>query len=337
MRTPKYISPSSFKMFRDDRQQYYRQKLADNARPGIDQTQAMSIGSAFDAFVKSDLHYKIYGNYGKVVTTESRNGEIIVGEEYEAERLVKVQVEEANRDWAREHGRKLFTLYKQSGALAALMAELEQASSAPQFEITVEGVVQRSAEIAGIPLSGKPDICFRSKSGLVIILDWKVNGYCSKSPKSPMPGYVRIVDGWTGERSHTRSHNTKYEKGLFEWVEGIEISRSHLIEDLDMDWANQQTIYAWLLGCPIGAEFIMGIEQLCGTGTQPYCRIASHRSRVTPLFQDKLYSELADMWERLQKGPRYIFDPQGDESEQLCASLETDSLIPKEESYLYDR
>lgn len=339
MKPIKYISPSSFKLFRDDRQRYYREKLAENATVSDPQTQAMSIGSAFDAFVKSHLHKEIYGNYGKYVEATSRSGEQINGEEYDAERLLRVQVEASNRDWARDHGRQLFTLYKQSGALAALMAELQQASSAPQFEITVEGVVQVSKEVAGIPLSGKPDICFKSKSGLVVIMDWKVNGYCAKAAKSPMPGYVRCVDGWTGERSHSNTHNKKYAKGSFGWIEGLEVSTSHMIEDEDENWAIQQMIYAWLMGCAVGDEFIIGIEQLCGTGQQPYCRIASHRSIVTSAFQHRSYEALVDMWTRIQKGPRFVFGPElsEEESELMCKMLETGQTFnpSADDSFLY--
>ena len=52
MRTPKYISPSALKLFEKNPTEYYLKYLADAHPPRSPQTQPMSVGSAFDAFVK---------------------------------------------------------------------------------------------------------------------------------------------------------------------------------------------------------------------------------------------------------------------------------------------
>lgn len=61
MRKPDYISPTALKLYRDNRDEYYLRYLADTKSPRDGQTQPMSIGSAFDAYVKSDIHTKLFG------------------------------------------------------------------------------------------------------------------------------------------------------------------------------------------------------------------------------------------------------------------------------------
>ena len=65
----------------------------------------MSIGSAFDAFLKSHLHKVLFGG------TDPR---------FELEAIFEEQVESHNRDWAKVHGEYVFNFYRECGALADL-------------------------------------------------------------------------------------------------------------------------------------------------------------------------------------------------------------------------
>ena len=60
MREIKYLSPSSISTFFDDRTEFYLKYCAENRPPRMKQTQPMSVGSAFDAFVKNHLVYSLH-------------------------------------------------------------------------------------------------------------------------------------------------------------------------------------------------------------------------------------------------------------------------------------
>ena len=59
MRMPKYLSPTSLSVWKRDKEQYYLQYLAEKRPPHEPQTQPMSVGSAFDAYIKSHLYNKL--------------------------------------------------------------------------------------------------------------------------------------------------------------------------------------------------------------------------------------------------------------------------------------
>jgi len=156
MRQPKYLSPSSLACFYNDRTAYYLRYLADNRPPREKQTKPMAVGSAFDAYVKAHLEKCLFGK------------ELF-------EELFESQVEEHNRDWAREAGKHVFDAYRVSGALKDLLIELQQSKEPPVFEGTI------NEEVNGVPLLGKPDVFFINKYDAHIIFDWKVNRQCRKT------------------------------------------------------------------------------------------------------------------------------------------------------------
>ncbi|GAF74341.1 unnamed protein product, partial [marine sediment metagenome] len=186
MRTPKYLSPTSVSLWQQDTELFYSRYLADNKLPRDPQTQPMSIGSSFDAYAKSYLHEKLYGK-----NVDSR---------YNLRTLFEEQVSEHNRDWAWEHGKYVFDEYKRAGCFADLLLELGKAVAKPRFEFTI------SDEISNVPLLGKPDIFFINEEGARVVYDWKVNGYCSKSIKSPAKGYVKLRPG---DKIHRDCHLMK--------------------------------------------------------------------------------------------------------------------------------
>jgi len=271
---PEYMSPSSLKSFEKDRDHYYLSYMVPDKIKRMPQTQPMSIGSAFDAFVKSYLHFALFGNYGN----------------YEQRKLFEEQVEEANWDWAWPNAERLFDLYKKCGALADLMLELNSSVSEPRFEFTIHGFVD--SEICTIPLLGKPDIFFINSEGARVILDWKVNGYCGKNDRAPTPGYVFSRDTWTGQQS--RSHLTAHKDAYVEYKMGIKCNCVPL-EEYESIWADQLCTYAWLLGVPIGStNLIIGIDQLAGSKK---IRVSSYRGHVSSDYQFDLLGRYATAWE----------------------------------------
>ena len=144
MRVPEYLSPTSINLYYKDPEEFYIRYLSEFKPPRPPQTQPMAIGSAFDAFVKSYLHEKLFGK-GKDPRFEPRT-------------LFEVQVEPQHHSWAWRHGEKAFEFYRQSGALADLLIELQQAVGEPRFEIEIRGIVSaRSESVTGsVMLLGKP-------------------------------------------------------------------------------------------------------------------------------------------------------------------------------------
>jgi len=288
MRMPKYLSPTSLDTWNRDRTEFFFRYLADDRPERLPQTQPMAVGSAFDAYVKAYLVERLFGG----TSVETPDGEV----DYSFEKLFESQVEEQNRTWARDAGREAMDVYRASGALADLMLELDLASSTPRFEFQVQGIVD------GVPFLGRPDLYFEIKDagrdGSVthVIIDWKVNGWCAKRAPSPTKGYKMCrtfkKDAW---QRKTHKDAVIMRSG------GMEIDVAHKMEELNLGWARQETIYAWVLGVTPGEEFVCGIDQLVGRN-----RVSSLRNRVSSAFQMDLLHNAADIWARIQAG--FIFD-----------------------------
>lgn len=287
MRIPKYISPSALSCFENNRQEYYLRYCADHRPPRMPQTQPMSVGAAFDAYVKAHIAKQLFGE---------------VRDDLAFETMFELQVEPHHRDWARVHGEWAFRSYVDSGALSDLMGELAIAIEEPRFEFKVEGDVQ------GVTILGKPDLFFKTPHAHMI-KDWKVNGYCSRSGQSPKPGYVRVRDGWHHEyHKPSRVRNTMHKNCQPMEVDGIEINVGKFFERVDTKWADQLTMYGWVLGEPIGAPLVIGIEQLaCKPGPgKPLVRVASHRGYVSQGYQEELFRRCQRLWKAIHSG--HIFD-----------------------------
>lgn len=273
MRIPEYLSPSAIDKWDTSNEQYYVEYLAENRYPREPQTEPMSVGSAFDAYVKSYLFENLFGE-----TTD----------EFALENILVSQVEEHNINFAREAGKICFDAYKTSGALADLLLDLSQSLSEPRFEFTVRG------DINGIPLLGKPDVYFIHKTGIPIILDFKVNGYCATRNTSPKRGYIKLRDGWVGAQS--RTHNCMHKDCIPMRVDGVLINIAENLETVNISWARQLATYAWLMGAQVGGEFICAIDQLaCSPG--PKIRIAEHRLRIGQQFQHTALNNYKNLWE----------------------------------------
>ncbi len=272
----------------------------------------MSIGSAFDAFVKSWLHERLFGKG--------------FDPRFDLDTLFNAQVEEHNRVWAKEHGAHCFDCYRRSGALADLLLDLEQSVGTPRFELEIKGVINGHREgftkemVNGVVLLGRPDCYYINKYGTHVILDFKVNGWESNYPVSPKPGYLRLRSGTpdliTPMGPHKNcipmSHN------------GAMINCGMYLEDIDKTWAAQLAIYGWLCGCEIGSDFITAIDQFAckPSGAKfPHVRIAEHRLRVSKEFQWKLFADAQNIWEAVRSD--HIFrDLSYEDSKNLCQTLD---------------
>lgn len=324
MRQIKYLSPTSIATWLKDPTEYYLNYRAEDRPARFPQTQPMSIGSAFDAYVKSYLHAMLFGE-----GSDPR---------FSIEALFETQVEEHNRDWAWGHGQYVFDCYKNSGALADLGALLQKSVTPPRFEVSVEGPIGPT----GLRLLGKPDLHFTILSAEgrqnVIVYDWKVSGYCSKSNTSPKPGYIMCRDGWRGDfAKHSRSHLQSHPSVIVESMAGcreLNYSKNILFEDIFEDWARQLAVYSWVLGVPVGEEPIVGIDLLACDGSKrdapegrPLLRVAEYRGRISAAYQTALLQIANNIWAchtELVDGRPYIFrNMSQDESVEYCRMLDT--------------
>jgi len=314
MRTPEYLSPSSLKTFEADREEFYLKYLASTRTPKLPQTQPMSVGSAFDAYVKSFLYYSIHGNYGE-------------DDLYSRDALFEAQVEPHNRDWAKEAGQYVYEAYRQAGALADLMLEMRTAVGKPRFEFAIKGHVK--THIGDVPILGRPDIFFTNEDGARAIYDWKVNGFCGMRSTSPCPGYVRVRDTWsptTSKIKASRNNGVPHPAATVEMFRGIKINTASYLDENSDEWALQLATYGWVLGEPLGSEqLIFGIDQIvnCGKfiGDKPLLRVANHRSRISRQFQMTLASRYAYCWDCITSG-HYFRDVELARSQEMCNELE---------------
>ena len=269
----------------------------------------MSIGAAFDAYIKAYLHERLFGK-----GNDSK---------FEFNSIFEEQVEPHNRDWALKHGAHVFNSYRKSGAFADLLLDMSTASGDPKFEMKIEGRIAHSACVGGINLLGKPDIWFINKFGAFIVYDWKVNGYMSKSVTSPKKGFVKSYDAHVDKPS--RGVGQSHKDCQLMLVDGIYINIAHPLETVDEGWAGQTTIYSWILGAPVGSKFTVGIDQIVckGSGSEfPYLRVVAHRSRVSQHWQERLHDTIAEIWKRVHWGAGFIFDDGEDESKARCELLD---------------
>ncbi len=316
MRRPTYLSYSSMTLFEKEPDEFVLKYLCDN-RPGrLAQTGPMSIGSSFDAYVKSALHEALFGKGADPV--------------YKLETLFEDQVEEHNRDFAWEAGAYCFHCYQDTGAYDELLKLLEQSEEDPRFECKVEGI------IGGAPFLGKPDCRFVLDLGqgrISVVLDWKVKSFCSKYAASPSKGYMLCRDGYKpipnrkgvlkSSQSHMKSHKMFMEYDF----KGLKINRDYM-ENCQGEYADQCSLYGWLLGEPVGGDALVFIDELLSkptgdaqAGEYPLLRIANHRARVKPEYQQKLLQRVTDCWAAVKSG--YIFtDLTREENDQRLIELD---------------
>lgn len=312
MRTVKKLSTTSLHLWEKDREEFYLKYLSDARPPREPQSPAMTVGSAFDAFVKCSLHQHLFGNDGDGV--------------YDLDRLFEEQVQnEELRVWAREAGKYAYDCYRTWGAYDELLRELLLSEEDPMFEFELQG------DICGVPVVGKPDLWY--KRNVQVLYDWKVMGFCSRHPQSPKKFYKTCRDCWGTDRAKPtrgggdpRPHKGYEEINYF----GHKIG-SHTIDEVDKSWADQLTIYSWLSGVEVGEPVVVGLDQLaCKPSPDPeverfpLIRVAQHRCSISEEWQTTLLGRLQHCWAQLQSG--HIFDDlTREESDARCEVLDMGS------------
>ena len=285
MKHIEYLSPTSIALFNEGVDKFYLQYLTEDRPPKMPQNYPMAIGSAFDAYAKSYLHGKLFG---KGHSDSNRFG---------LDAIFEAQVEPQNRDWARVQGKHAFEKYQASGALINLLTELQDAHGEPRFEFDLRGALNGYRDgivrsVGDVILLGKPDLAFINRDGTHVVFDWKVSGWCSDYGVSPMQGYVSLRDEY--------GYNAGYHKKCVPAELGsLTINNMLLLNELDRKWAAQLSIYSWLLGEPIGGDFVVAIDQMVckPTGGVPSIRVAGHRLRINGEFQKSLFDQIESIWE----------------------------------------
>ena len=305
MRIPTYLSNSSFQLFEKNRESYYLKYLSDRRSPREPQEHAAAAGSSVDAYIKASLCHDLGLN-------DPKN---------EFDSLFASQVEKQNRDWALEEGRYVFECYKQSGFYASLLKETQQSIETPRFEFTVEAVLN------SVPFLGKPDGRWVSPGGVHVIHDFKLNGYCSKSPTSPHKSYQLCKDGFVGDKQN-KSHGTEH-KAYLAYQHGDMTINTTYMEAANPAWADQLSLYAWALGEKIADEdVVLSIHQIVAkpiAGERPQLRVAQYRARVKASYQLKLAERLKACWDSIITG--HIFtDMSREDSDSRCAALDDASV-----------
>lgn len=309
MRQIQYISPSALSKWAESRDDFYKNYLCATRTARPPQESYMAVGSAFDAFVKSGIYDAVHGDGASKGTQFDRDG------------LFEAQVEPHCRDSVGPMAEHLFDEYIKSGAYAHLLADVVGSPYEPEMEFTVKGIVN------GIPLLGKPDLRYITKSGIHVIADFKVNGSMSATGASPIQGYKVCWDSYAS-RTHGKSH-AKYEAYDFR---GLEINKNYLNEFCTY-WADQLGIYAWVLGENVGSEdFIIRMEQIACRPVKsqplPRAKCATHLSRISKEYQATIMQKLSDCWNGVQSG--HIFDYLSrEESDARCEMLDMAATMPK--------
>lgn len=304
MKTIEYLSPTSITTYLTDKQSFYLKYLSDNRPPREQQTRPMCAGSAFDSYVKGWLRHVLFGdNYESV-----RDG------------YFTDSVEEHNRDWAFPVGQRIFDNYRESGALADLILDMAKAKETPRFEFFLSSKDQEHRIWAGgIKFLGKPDAWYVNAFGCHIILDWKVNGFCSSA--SPKPGYVMIRDGIIppGEKA-SRGIGKAHKDCIMMGYQGQVIDTYFKMEDKDQDWARQLSIYAWLAGEAVGAELVAAVDQLV-FNDRGRMRVAEHRCMISPAFQFSTFNDAKEIWANATDG-HFFKELSFEESKVRCETLD---------------
>lgn len=322
MRIPKFLSYSSLSLWEKDKEEFYLRNLADTRAPRMPQERFMAIGSAFDAYVKSALHSAVFGPGADP--------------EFEFDAIFVSQVEEQNRDWCREHGKHIYERYVHTGSYQELLDVLLKSVEPPVFESKVEGLID-----GVVPFTGKPDCRFVLKfddcDPVRVVLDWKVKGYCSKYGASPSKGYALCRDGYDAVKEgidktkkepdgkQSRSHNKAHELYLPFNHRGLIINEGYM-ETCNSEYADQTTLYGWLLGETPGDENVVTwideiVAKYMGDGVLPLLRIANHRARVKGEYQKKLLTRAYECWTAITGGHIFGHLSRAD-SDARCAVLE---------------
>lgn len=269
----KYLSYSANKLFEANPEEYFKKYFCGAAR--MPQTPPMAVGSAFDAYVKAELYRRLVKGNDPRMTKES---------------LFEAQVESQARDGGRKAGTDVYNRYCELGGLDDLMTSMQDSIGPPNFEVEVNGTIE------DVVLMGKPDIHWLDKSGSRVIHDFKVMGYYAKMPISPRAGYIRLLPSGMAHKDciHGRFNGHLYNAG-------------RPMNHSSAEWAEQLSMYAWILGEPVGSEYLLTIDQIC---CKPGAhRLAQHAALVNPDWQKSFFNRLKRNWTAINQGHFFLHLP----------------------------
>lgn len=310
IREVKYLSYSGFKLFEQDPEGYYRRYLTPNRPPRDPQNHYMAIGSAFDAFVKADLH-KEFVNDGDA--------------KYTKDALFETQVEAHNRDVARQDGMILYSRYKALGAYDALRREMKGCIN-PRFESEITAELEITRLPGSIQVLGKPDVQYVHREGARVVHDFKCQGYYSKSPPSPNPGFLTMLNG-------EKDHGSMHKSAMPRMHKGFMINGNAPLHLYCSDWAEQLTIYAWSLGCQVGDDYILSIDQILSNKVKNTSRVARHAAICTDEWQNKFYARLHRCWQAVKTGHVFLNLPY-DQSVARCQAIDAELAAKPDDLFI---
>jgi hypothetical protein len=307
---------------------FYLKYLADNKMAREPQAIYMGVGSGFDAFVKSEIMARCYGK------------PMMRGTSFDFETLFEAQVEHHHRDRSFKIAKEVWKAYCVSGAFETLWADIERSPCAPMMEERVEGTV------GGVPLLGLPDLVYVDADSLLkVVTDFKImgSGSAQGGGASPPQGYMIVRDGWEGAKP-SKQHGSAHKKHEEFKLSGVGLDTVCLcklepgemtigkayLEDFSLDWADQMSTYAWLLGSKVGAEdFVVRIE--CGSCRHPKdgmrVKWSTHMNRVSATHQISLIKTYKEIWKCIED--EHIFSEMSKEdSKARCEVLEMQAAAP---------
>ena len=282
MRVPEYLSFSALALFERSPTEYYIRYIHTPKLDREPQTDAMSVGSAFDALVKNRLSMDLFGpEHTERLGLRLRD-------------LVPKQCDSHTLPESLEIAIPIWEQYEESGAYRALLDEVQLSAVEPQFEVRVQ------ARIGGVEIMGYPDLYYHNREGALVVADFKVSGSCSRAGVSPQQGYM-ICRDIHGSRTNGCTHK-KFVPGFHL---GEQVSE-YLIESHTDYWASQLSGYAWCLGEKVGSQnFLVRIEQLA---VRPGCKVkcCTYKSRVSEEYQAELLERYQRCWSAVKSN--WIFN-----------------------------
>lgn len=304
MRTMKHLSYSGFKLFESDPEMFYRRYLTEARTPREPQNHYMAVGSSFDALVKVDLH-KLFINDGD--------------ERFTLPRMFNDQVEEHNREKAWVDGQEVYKAYKKCGAFDDLCKDMEGCVS-PKFEAEITAEVSHPKFEGSVPLLGKPDVMWVHRAACRVVHDFKVNGFYSQTPPSPKTGYVKIFPGGNMHpKCQPRTHK------------GMLINGGAYFNSNYADWAEQLSMYSWVMGEDIGSDFVLSVDQLCCNKHEKTVRVAKHGGICSVDYQLKLFERIHRCWNACKNGHVFLDMPyEASKGRQDAIELEVAAERPLE-------
>jgi len=246
---PQYLSPSALMASENMPNSFYLNRLIHNKMVREPQSLAAAVGSAFDFLIKSEL----------ILTQFTNKKHLLVD--------IKKGIE-TNQDEAFTAGKIALNAY----------------TKVIDLNIFHDVEIHKQVEIDGIPIMGKLDASISNPSiKYSFPFDWKVMGYTSKNPISPLPFYKRI---WKGIRP--LPCHKEYSKGI-------------PFENINDKWALQLCTYGWMLGIPFSIEFPVYIDVILFIN-KIIQSIVIYEGIITKKYQELVISRYKNLWHSIING-----------------------------------